>query len=408
LLFPKTLETNHNNQPVESWFSTVKNHLMKKYPINGKVQKRSKFYELHDFFEEMRHHYRFNEEQYIMHHLDHQSIKNVLHLEKPPKNTHVIQSKGVWNRRKRLRPGNKVSHWDKDCSLSRKRVKLEKPNATHTKCATIADRNYVWSRKSSLVLASVAYINKTKFSLAQEDFQTLKPGNKTNLEVVKFLLGYKCFPSESVCCYNDFDVMSGSALMNLDQRTAESLVEGKFCIFFIEAQQPKLIFVNKIKNVWMYLNPFYKENYNEQLQERVEELTCSVELKFQPINHNFLKQSQKNNEYLALFDFAEKLIQNLNNEISSLKLEGDEQLLSKRKIMADEILLIGGPPNVGPDLDYCFGCGNEDLDTKRNKKFLWIQCGIEKCRRWFHLKCAGLRTKPAEGFNYSCLMCQNL
>ena len=58
----------------------------------------------------------------------------------------------------------------------------------------------------------------------------------------------------------------------------------------------------------MYLNPFYKENYNEQLQERVEELTCSVELKFQPINHNFFKQSQKNNEYLALFDVSCDLI----------------------------------------------------------------------------------------------------
>ena len=58
----------------------------------------------------------------------------------------------------------------------------------------------------------------------------------------------------------------------------------------------------------MYLNPFYKESYNEQLQERVEELTCSVELKFQPINHNFLKQSQKNNEYLALFDVSCDLI----------------------------------------------------------------------------------------------------
>ena len=58
----------------------------------------------------------------------------------------------------------------------------------------------------------------------------------------------------------------------------------------------------------MYLNPFYKENYNEQLQERVEELTCSVELKFQQINHNFLKQSQKNNEYLALFDVSCDLI----------------------------------------------------------------------------------------------------
>ena len=30
----------------------------------------------------------------------------------------------------------------------------------------------------------------------------------------------------------------------------------------------------------MHLNPFYKENYDEKLQERVEELTCSVELKF--------------------------------------------------------------------------------------------------------------------------------
>ena len=49
------------------------------------------------------------------------------------------------------------------------------------------------------------------------------------------------FLAKSVCFYNNFDVMSGSALMNLDQRTAESLVEGKFCIFFIEAQQPKLI-----------------------------------------------------------------------------------------------------------------------------------------------------------------------
>ena len=58
----------------------------------------------------------------------------------------------------------------------------------------------------------------------------------------------------------------------------------------------------------MHLNPFYKEIYNEQLQERVEELTCSVELKFQPISHNFLNQSQKNNEYLVLFDVSCDLI----------------------------------------------------------------------------------------------------
>ena len=45
----------------------------------------------------------------------------------------------------------------------------------------------------------------------------------------------------SVCCFNDFDIMSGSALSNLDVKTAENLSEVKFCIFFVQALQPKLI-----------------------------------------------------------------------------------------------------------------------------------------------------------------------
>ena len=49
------------------------------------------------------------------------------------------------------------------------------------------------------------------------------------------------FVAGSVCCFNDFDIMSGSALLNLDVKTAEYLSEGKFCIFFVQALQPKLI-----------------------------------------------------------------------------------------------------------------------------------------------------------------------
>ena len=49
------------------------------------------------------------------------------------------------------------------------------------------------------------------------------------------------FIAESVCCFDDFDIMSGSALFNLDVKTAKNLSEGKFCIFFVQALQPKLI-----------------------------------------------------------------------------------------------------------------------------------------------------------------------
>ena len=54
----------------------------------------------------------------------------------------------------------------------------------------------MWSRKSSAILASVAHIETKKFSLAQEHFKTLMPGSKANLQAVKFVLEYKCFPCE--------------------------------------------------------------------------------------------------------------------------------------------------------------------------------------------------------------------
>ena len=48
----------------------------------------------------------------------------------------------------------------------------------------------MWSRKSSAILASVAHIESKKFSLAQQDFKTVKPGNKANVQAVLKLLKF--------------------------------------------------------------------------------------------------------------------------------------------------------------------------------------------------------------------------
>ena len=42
----------------------------------------------------------------------------------------------------------------------------------------------------------IAHIDEKKLSLAQKDFQSLKPGNTADFESLKFILEYKCFPCE--------------------------------------------------------------------------------------------------------------------------------------------------------------------------------------------------------------------
>ena len=49
------------------------------------------------------------------------------------------------------------------------------------------------------------------------------------------------------------------------------------------------------------MSPFELEMLNEDLKEKIEELTVSVNLQFKKINHEFLKQNQKNYEHLVIY-----------------------------------------------------------------------------------------------------------
>ena len=52
------------------------------------------------------------------------------------------------------------------------------------------------------------------------------------------------------------------------------------------------------------MSPFKQEELNEDLKERIEELTVSVNLDFKKINHDFLQQNQKNCEYLVMYEVS--------------------------------------------------------------------------------------------------------
>ena len=97
-------------------------------------------------------------------------------------------------------------------------------------------------------------------------------------------------------------------------------------------------------------------------------------------------------------EFAEELMKNLNEDIEILKIKSESEMIVKRRAIADEILSIGGiytvkqhntlfktwtvfyiirilnmynlsPPNDGPALKYCFGCGDEHL-KKKNRSLM--------------------------------------
>lgn len=64
------------------------------------------------------------------------------------------------------------------------------------------------------------------------------------------------------------------------------------------------------------MSPFEQENLNEDLKERIEELTVSVNLQYKKINHDFLQQNQKKYEYLVMYEvsgFLHKCLLKLRN-----------------------------------------------------------------------------------------------
>ena len=414
-------EVKFNNQPVESWFSSLKHKNMDKKKHrkednaeddDGDVDGRWSY---HTYINKTRKIYNKDQETYMLN----QAI-NMTELKKmPQKRKNVFNVDDEWDTSsKKKKKGNnqtksyyqhafKAEVGSKVKKASNKKLDLEryKPSFYTKKI------NKIISAKETDILISVVedksliegeiesiYIN-------HKQFKSLKPGKLLHDKVLNTILRIK-LPKDVYIIESDQlrrFILNGKGLIEVNAK----LTEGERIVSFFKDDKNnfKLFIVNKLKNEWTLIG--YEDDdmtLKGKLEKKINKIFKSKRHQIKEIQYKYSSLGNDEESSLNVIKYALEYFTKSNDKFTRV-IDYNKFKLS----MAEDILRHGGPYDIENKLSkFCFLCGSDQYEITKSvnttANIEWRGCEI--CGRYFHLPCLNnVHTSLELSGDYKCKLC---
>ncbi|XP_048062454.1 uncharacterized protein LOC125277911 [Megalobrama amblycephala] len=288
----------------------------------------------------------------------------------------------------------------------------------------------LWEKRGCEVVVAVQKnaINKARMSVRHKDFNTLKPHNLLNGEIIEYYMhAYmnKCEGTKRLFIQNHFTV-SVILFGKLPQIARQGLRKVNF-----ENYDGAVGFVNVHRNHWKFVllhamsEQIYvadPNNVSNDLKDSKQAATrfrkyfrirfkehgkrdwLNIRWKPSTIVHTVQKDATSCGVFVA--QMAREVIEKFPVIPDAFNIDpNSNNIVQLRQQMAKDIL-----EGSESKEEYCSYCGCEELPKSkglRNSKsdVVWIQC--EQCQRWYHVRCLGLSPDviAAKDAQWFCLMC---